>query len=447
MQVQATGRGFGAAWHLQHVTVKDMNGEEEASFACNRWFDTSQDPTSGTQVLVTGDVSLELIDYMVKTYTSDRKFASTSADVTLQLFGDKDHTGPRPLEGSSRNFERGSMDEFSLEAVDVGEIDHIVVAHDNRGLSPAWHLSHVEVLHPLLGKTYFFNCDGWLQKTEEEGVAGCKRILKPGSKVGAPSRYKISVKTGDARSSGTSANVGITVFGSLGDSGERELDTSASDFKRGAKDHFFFECADIGEFHRVTIGHDGSGMSPAWLLDSVEVTDLGTGVTALFPHAAWLDSKNGASVTLHPDMDGDGKGDVLAAGEAHAYVITVYTGNAWGAGSSGKVSIELHGTQGFIGETVLKNGSSGFKRNSQQVFEIHGTDIGEPTSVVVRLEGGSWREVASQRGRCTQPENGGQGDLHPWGLDRTGGGRRGENRRGAERGKGRRRFGFRQQKE
>jgi len=162
VQVQATGRGFGAAWHLQHVTIKDMSGEEEANFACNRWFDTTQDPSSGTQVLVAGDVTLELIDYMVKTYTSDRRFASTSAGVTLQLFGDKGHTGPRPLEGSSRDFERGGIDEFSLEAVDVGEIDHIVVTHDNRGLSPAWHLSHVEILHPLLGKTYFFNCDGWL---------------------------------------------------------------------------------------------------------------------------------------------------------------------------------------------------------------------------------------------------------------------------------------------
>jgi len=388
VQVQATGRGFGAAWHLQHVIVKDMNGDEEATFVCNRWFDTTQDPSSGTQVLVAGDVSLELIDYTVKTYTSDRRFASTTAGVTLQLFGDKDHTGPRPLEGSSKDFERGGLDEFSLEAVDVGKIDHIVVAHDNRGLSPAWHLSHVEILHPLLGQTYFFNCDGWLQKTEEEGMGGCQRTLKPGSKEGAPTRYKISVKTGDARGAGTSADVSITVFGSLGDSGERLLDTSANDFERGAKDHFFFECTDIGAFQRVEIGHNGRGMFPAWLLDSVEVTHLGTGVNALFPHAAWLDTKSGERVTLHPDMDGDGQGDVQAAGYAHAYAITVFTGDAWGAGSGGKVSMELHGTKGFIGETVLDNGSGGFKRNSQQSFEIYGTDVGEPTSMVVRLKGG-----------------------------------------------------------
>ena len=388
VQVQATGRGFGAAWHLQHVIVKDMNGDEEATFVCNRWFDTTQDPSSGTQVLVAGDVSLELIDHTVKTYTSDRRFASTTAGVTLQLFGDKDHTGPRPLEGSSKDFERGGLDEFSLEAVDVGKIDHIVVAHDNRGLSPAWHLSHVEILHPLLGQTYFFNCDGWLQKTEEEGMGGCQRTLKPGSKEGAPTRYKISVKTGDARGAGTSADVSITVFGSLGDSGERLLDTSANDFERGAKDHFFFECTDIGAFQRVEIGHNGRGMFPAWLLDSVEVTHLGTGVNALFPHAAWLDTKSGERVTLHPDMDGDGQGDVQAAGYAHAYAITVFTGDAWGAGSGGKVSMELHGTKGFIGETVLDNGSGGFKRNSQQSFEIYGTDVGEPTSMVVRLKGG-----------------------------------------------------------
>ena len=77
-------------------------------------------------------------------------------------------------------------------------------------------------------------------------MGGCQRTLKPGSKEGAPTRYKISVKTGDARGAGTSADVSITVFGSLGDSGERLLDTSANDFERGAKDHFFFECTTLG---------------------------------------------------------------------------------------------------------------------------------------------------------------------------------------------------------
>jgi hypothetical protein len=40
---------------------------------------------------------------------------------------------------------------------------------------------------------------------------------------------------------------------------------------RGAKDEFFIDDQDLGELTAVTISHDGSGTSPAWHLDHIEV--------------------------------------------------------------------------------------------------------------------------------------------------------------------------------
>lgn len=41
---------------------------------------------------------------------------------------------------------------------------------------------------------------------------------------------------------------------------------------RGSKDEFFIDDTDLGELTAVTISHDGSGTSPAWHLDHIEVT-------------------------------------------------------------------------------------------------------------------------------------------------------------------------------
>ena len=45
-------------------------------------------------------------------------------------------------------------------------------------------------------------------------------------------KYKVTVYTGDKRGAGTDANVYITLFGEMGDSGERKLDTSSNNFER-----------------------------------------------------------------------------------------------------------------------------------------------------------------------------------------------------------------------
>ena len=100
--------------------------------------------------------------------------------------------------------------------------------------------------------------------------------------------YQIITNTGTADSAGTDADVYITLFGSMGNSGERELDTSGNNFEIGQVDTFRLEMQDIGEIIKVRIRHDNSGKKPGWFLDKITVHKEDTDEEWTFPCSRWL---------------------------------------------------------------------------------------------------------------------------------------------------------------
>lgn len=103
----------------------------------------------------------------------------------------------------------------------------------------------MQVHHALLGKTAFFACNDWL-KGPPGSPTNDKHLTAslPGS---AQTHYRITVATGDVRSAGTDSDVFLTVHGSNGSTGERELASNANNFERGQKDQFTIQCANIGD--------------------------------------------------------------------------------------------------------------------------------------------------------------------------------------------------------
>lgn len=144
-------------------------------------------------------VQVQELEYQVTVYTSDIRNAGTSASVFCELHGAKGSLGASRLENSSTNFSRGQKDAFVIRGSDIGEISKAVIWHDNAGLSAAWHLQQVEVVQPLLQKTYIFPCGQWLQKQPPSAatqlsaatakaagaVPGCLVILCPGGGAAA----------------------------------------------------------------------------------------------------------------------------------------------------------------------------------------------------------------------------------------------------------------------
>ena len=85
-------------------------------------------------------------NYIVRVYTSDIRSAGTDANVFITLYGSKGDSGRVPLEDSATHtnkFERGEMDEFTINCMVLGPLQKIHIGHDNWGLGAGWHLDKV----------------------------------------------------------------------------------------------------------------------------------------------------------------------------------------------------------------------------------------------------------------------------------------------------------------
>ena len=110
--------------------------------------------------------------------------------------------------------------------------------------------------------------------------------------------YTVRIRTGDVRGAGTDANVSIILYGDLGVSERQTLsDVRRTSFERGQTDTFEVEDLDIGSLTKLKVEHDGSGVRPAWFLESASVTSEETGQVWVFPCSQWLDASKGNGET------------------------------------------------------------------------------------------------------------------------------------------------------
>uniref|UniRef100_A0A674JJH7 Polycystin 1, transient receptor potential channel interacting n=1 Tax=Terrapene triunguis TaxID=2587831 RepID=A0A674JJH7_9SAUR len=112
-------------------------------------------------------------------------------------------------------------------------------------------------------------------------------------RCGQPGRYKywVMVKTGWKRGSGTTAHVGISLYG-LNKSGSRHLDKGWA-FQRNSQDIFQVETdANLGEIWKIRIWHDNTGLDPSWYLQHVVVWDRQTDHMYFFLVDDWLSVEN-----------------------------------------------------------------------------------------------------------------------------------------------------------
>ncbi|XP_054247311.1 polycystin-1 [Indicator indicator] len=122
-------------------------------------------------------------------------------------------------------------------------------------------------------------------------------------------KYEILVKTGWGRGSGTTAHVGIALYGVDNKSGHRHLDGENA-FHRNSLDVFQIATErSLGSIWRIRIWHDNKGLSPSWYLQHVIVRDLQSSKSYFFLVDAWLSVES-------EDSDGLVEKEVYAASEA-----------------------------------------------------------------------------------------------------------------------------------
>jgi hypothetical protein len=240
-----------------------------------------------------GIACLPLCLYKVTIVTADIRGAGTSANVFLQLYGDSGDSGELQLDGTSDSFERGRVDEFGLEIVELGNLQKLRIRHDNKGLGAGWFLTSITVRNEKTGLEWFFQCNKWLDKSEDDGKIA--RELFPSQKAATVSKltaYQLTVFTADVQGAGTDANVFCVLYGKNGSTDKITLETK-NGFERGTKEVMPIEAMDLGDLTKIRIGHDNKGLGAGWFLDKVVVKNLRTDDEFVFPCNNWLDKAEG----------------------------------------------------------------------------------------------------------------------------------------------------------
>ncbi|XP_043944837.1 polycystin-1 [Protopterus annectens] len=108
-------------------------------------------------------------------------------------------------------------------------------------------------------------------------------------------KYEILLKTGWGRGSGTTAHVGISLYGKENKSGHRHLDGD-NICRRNSLDIFRVATErNLGSIWKIRIWHDNKGLSPSWYLQHVIVKDLQSCKSYFFLVNGWLSLGKGRS--------------------------------------------------------------------------------------------------------------------------------------------------------
>uniref|UniRef100_A0A8C6KKR9 ST8 alpha-N-acetyl-neuraminide alpha-2,8-sialyltransferase 5 n=1 Tax=Nothobranchius furzeri TaxID=105023 RepID=A0A8C6KKR9_NOTFU len=424
-----------AGWFLDWVEIDAQSLGQKLCFPCGRWLDKGEDDGAIVRDLFPNPLQTEFytpfVPYEIKTFTSDVFGAGTDADVFIVLYGkDSVCTQQKSLCVNKRErrmyFERGAEDMFIVELEDVGDvIEKIRIGHDNRGVNPGWHLDRVEIRRLLRkgkgSETVIFPCERWLAKSEDDGetvreLVPSDIITEKLSRDGnlkvtevevedalETHTYKVSVMTGDVNGSGTDANVFLTIYGDLGDTGERKLsksETNKNKFERGSVDKFTIEAVDLGQVFKIKIRHDNSLVSADWYLDQVEVFDEDTEEVYLFLCERWLSRKREdrriervfyVKVTQNRTSKGRTFCCISSCLSCAVipYHITISTGEERDASTTSRAYVIIVGSNHAQTERMwldLPDGSKGFQAGSLESFEVSGSDVGEFKKVEIIYE-------------------------------------------------------------
>jgi hypothetical protein len=189
-------------------------------------------------------------------------------------------------------FEKKATDVFTLEAADVGVMEHLVIGHDNSGFAPAWYLEAAKVEHLTTGQTLAFEIKQWFDQSYGDGLT--ERTLYQqqqqqdegkGVTVPAPGAepkhlgvaWEVGLVTGKTLGAGTDADVWLQLRGQINTWGPSVLPAGREAFEAGRSDRFQLQTPELGELVEVVVGHDGTGMGAAWYLESLDLINMSTG--------------------------------------------------------------------------------------------------------------------------------------------------------------------------
>nr|XP_004656869.2 lipoxygenase homology domain-containing protein 1 isoform X3 [Jaculus jaculus] len=414
VRIRHDGKGSGSGWYVDRVLVREEGQPESdnVEFPCLRWLDKDKDDGQLVRELLPSDsnATLKNFRYHISIKTGDLSGASTDSKVYIKLYGEKSDTIKQILLVSDNNlkdyFERGRVDEFTLETLNIGTINRLVIGHDGTGMHAGWFLGSVQIRVPRQGKQYTFPANRWLDKNQADGRLEVELYPSEVVEIQKLVHYEVEVWTGDMGGAGTTARVYVQIYGEEGKTEVLFLSSRSKVFDRASKDTFQTDtftiyAIDLGPLTKIRIRHDNTGNRPGWFLDRVDITDMNNEITYYFPCQRWLaveEDDGQLSRELLPvdesyvlpseDEEGGGHGDsnpldnlaLEQKDKSTTFSVTVKTGDKKNAGTDANVFITLFGTQDDNGMTLLKSSktnSDKFERGSIEIFTVETLDLGD----------------------------------------------------------------------
>ncbi|XP_060469739.2 lipoxygenase homology domain-containing protein 1 [Panthera onca] len=282
VRIRHDGKGGGSGWFLERVLVREEGQPESdnVEFPCLRWLDKDKDDGQLVRELLPSDsnATLKNFRYHISLKTGDVSGASTDSRVYIKLYGDKSDTIKQILLVSDNNlqdyFERGRVDEFTLETLNIGTISRLVIGHDSTGMHASWFLGSVQIRVPRQGKQYTFPANRWLDKNQADGRLEVELYPSEVVEIQKLVHYEVEVWTGDVGGAGTTARVYVQIYGEDGKTDVLFLSSRSKVFERASKDTFQLEAADVGEVFKIRLGHTGEGFGPSWFVDTLWLRHL-----------------------------------------------------------------------------------------------------------------------------------------------------------------------------
>ncbi|XP_004623680.1 lipoxygenase homology domain-containing protein 1 isoform X2 [Octodon degus] len=414
VRIRHDGKGSGSGWYLDRVLVREEGQPESdnVEFPCLRWLDKDKDDGQLVRELLPSDsnATLKNFRYHISVKTGDVPGASTDSQVYIKLYGDKSDTIKQVLLVSDNNlkdyFERGRVDEFTLETLNIGTINRLVIGHDSTGFHASWFLGSVQIRVPRQGKQYTFPANRWLDKNQADGRLEVELYPSEITEIQKLVHYEVEIWTGDVGGASTTAKVYMQIYGEEGKTEVLFLSSRSKVFDRASKDVFQTDtftiyAIDLGALTKIRIRHDNTGNRPGWFLDRIDITDMNNETTYYFPCQRWLaveEDDGQLSRELLPvdesyifpsdDEEGGGHGDnnpldnlaLEQKDKSTTFSVTIKTGDKKNAGTDANVFITLFGTQDDTGITLMKSSktnSDKFERDSIEIFTVETLELGD----------------------------------------------------------------------
>ncbi|XP_040541347.1 lipoxygenase homology domain-containing protein 1 [Gallus gallus] len=395
--------GNDPSWYLEEVRLERLSPlSQEICLSIECWL--AEDKGEGDtwrEVAIRNPTKeiLPLLVYEIHVHTGAKLGAGTDFNVYINLIGTRGDAGKRKLHRSKNNnvkFQHGQMDIFFIKAVSLGDLEKVLISHDGTGPGNGWFLNKIVINYKEgnEGKEVVFPCNRWLGEYQDDGKTERELTAeKAGNAEKAflkAQQWRVQVKTGEDSPDPQDCKRILVIYGSKGKSDELLLspqDPGHVCFLPRATDEFIVETGDVGDVYKIRVSCDDVPGFEGWHLKSFHLEELHTKQELNFDCNCWLSlsREDKELVKEFPVVNEDQKSLPV-----HKYVVSVHTGDRWGAETFANVYIILYGKRGDTGVRNLHTPLTTerkFQRNKVDSFLVEAVSLSHLQKVIIGHDG------------------------------------------------------------